>query len=83
MITEAWPHLEGEKFEVLLPTGEIFEELGDEKSVLELVEDAPKEPCGVLPELKVEVKLAEIVIEEDCTECKPHCGECAAPDGQA
>ncbi|KAF4718406.1 hypothetical protein FOZ62_016439, partial [Perkinsus olseni] len=58
LITEAWPHLKGKRIEVSLPDGRTFDELGDESSVAELMEDASKEPCGVVPELKLEVKLS-------------------------
>ncbi|KAF4703938.1 hypothetical protein FOZ62_011671, partial [Perkinsus olseni] len=58
LITEAWPHLKGKRIEVSLPDGRSFDQLGEETSVLELMEDAPKEPCGVVPELKLEVKLS-------------------------
>ncbi|KAF4728485.1 hypothetical protein FOZ63_008894, partial [Perkinsus olseni] len=58
LITEAWPHLKGKRIEVWLPDGRSFDQLGEETSVLELMEDAPKEHCGVVPELKLEVKLS-------------------------
>ncbi|KAF4754052.1 hypothetical protein FOZ62_017671, partial [Perkinsus olseni] len=58
LITEAWPHLKGMEYDVALADGRTFDQLGETCSVMELMEDAPKEPCGVVPELKLEVKLS-------------------------